>query len=190
MHRRLSHLLAIVLFATFVIQPALARAKPRGKAERAALGKQMQRVANRLVSALRRTRPLKGLMSKRVTVTYRTSDRSEGTFKGKVEVDAATIDGTVAVQGMTGGTAWVPKEKKIKPRPKTVKLHVGKMAYMILKEIREDGRRDLITVDKKALTFYIESGAKGMTFHFRLEGKDKVKVLRVYKLGFSEDDPG
>jgi hypothetical protein len=152
-----------------------------------ALGRQMQRVANRFVSAIRRTKPLKGFMSKRVTVTFHTDDRSEGTFDGKTVVDAAAIDGTVDVPGKTGGYAWAI-EKKIKPAPKTLKLHVGKMAYEILRTVREQRleRRNRISVDKKKLTFYIEGITKTMTFHFRLEGKR----LLVHKLGFSESDPG
>jgi hypothetical protein len=189
MPRRL-HCVLAVLFTTALAlpsSPVLAKGKARAKGKNAALCQQMQQVANRFVSAIRRSRPLRGFMSKRVTVTYRTDDRSEGAYNGKTVAEAAAIDGSVTVPGMTGGQAWVPKNKKIKPRPKTMKLHVGKTAYAILKEIRESGRRgDLITVDKKALTLYIESTPRVMTFHFRLEGK----VLRVYKLSFSEEDPG
>ncbi len=183
MSHRIHRVLAAVLFAVaFPSAPALAQAKSHG----AALGKQMQQVANRFVSAIRRTRPLKGFMSKRVTVTYKTDDRTEGTFKGKVVVAAAKIDGVVAVPGMTGGYAWAI-EKKIKPRPKTVKLQVGKRAYAILKYIRAAKLQRRITVDKKKLTFYIEASSDSMTFHFRLE---EDKALRVYKLGFSDQDPG
>ena len=60
-------LIAFVLLIALVCPavPALARAKPN-----AALGKQMQQVANRFISAIRRTKPLKGFMSKRVEVSY------------------------------------------------------------------------------------------------------------------------